>query len=113
MGNLTVPTPVAIAGGILCVLAGFVVGVVAGPETTPRSTADVVSFDSGTDELCLGGEAVTGLAGADDGVLCGTWQHRPSARQPQEGDAFRFVTMTSAADEGEGAVTYIYGDVQR
>jgi hypothetical protein len=113
MGNLTVPTPVAVAGAALCVLGGFVIGVVAGPDTTPASTAEVVSFDADTEELCLGGEAVADLPEADDGRLCGTWRHSASARSPREGDAFRFVTMTSAADDGQGAVTYIYGDVQR
>ncbi len=114
MGTLSLPTPVAVAGGALCALGGFVVGAVAGPETTTRSTAEVVSFDPGSDELCLGGDAVAELPEADDeGVLCGTWRHTASAREPREGDAFRFVTMTSAADGGEGAVTYIYGDVER
>jgi hypothetical protein len=113
MGNLTLPTPVALAGGALCALGGFVVGVVAGPDTTQRTTAEVASFDPGTEELCLRGEAVAELPATEDGELCGTWRHTSSAHRPREGDQFRFVTMRSAEGEGERPVTYIYGDVVR
>ena len=45
MGNVNLPTPVALAGGAICVLGGYLLGVLAGPDTTSRTTADVVSYD--------------------------------------------------------------------
>ncbi len=112
MGNINMPTPIALAGGGLCLLGGYLIGVVAGPDTTARTTAQVVSFDRATDELCLEGEAVAEVAGAVDGQVCGTWRHVQGAPAPREGDMFRFVTMTSEGDEDESAV-FIYGDVVR
>ena len=50
MGNVTLPTPVFLAGGALCLVAGYLVGTVTGPDTPQRTTAEVVSFDSGTRE---------------------------------------------------------------
>jgi hypothetical protein len=112
MGNVTVPTPVALAGGALCVLAGYVVGVALGSDSTGRSTAEVASYDRSKNELCLTGDAVAELEEAEDGVLCGEWRHGTASASPQEGDPFRFVTLTNENDEGDRAV-FIYGDVAR
>lgn len=113
MGNVTMPTPVALAAGGLCLLGGYLVGVVAGPDTTARTTAEVTSYDRDTERLCLDGGAVSDLPGAVDGELCGTWRHNPGAAVPREGDAFRFVTMTSEDAGSEETVVFIYGDVVR
>jgi hypothetical protein len=109
MANVNLPAPVAIAGAVLCVLGGYLVGVVAGPDTTSRTTAEVVSYDPVGHELCLTGEAVADLPQTDDGELCGTWRSSQRNPRPRQGDEFRFVVMTR---EGEGSVsTFIYGDV--
>ena len=112
MGNLTMPTPVALAGGVLCLLAGYLVGVAFGADTADRTTAEVESYDNSTNELCLTGEAVDELPEAEDGVLCGEWRHGTASEAPQKGDQFRFVTLTNERDEDERAV-FIYGDVAR
>ena len=62
MANVTMPTPVALAGGALCLLGGYLVGVVAGPDTEDTDTATVVSYDADSDRLCLTGEAVARTA---------------------------------------------------
>ncbi len=114
MGNVTLPTPVAVAAALLCLLGGYLVGVFAGPTGNDAATAEVESYDRADDELCLRGDAVRDLPDTgDDGVLCGTWRRTQGAVTPRPGDEFTFVTMTSsAAGEGE-RVTYIYGDVAR
>jgi hypothetical protein len=116
MSNVTMPTPVALAGGALCLLGGYLVGAVAGPDGTDRDTASVVSYD-GEEELCLGGEAVQDAPQTRDGVLCGEWRRIDDGGPvPSEGDEFRFVTVSSDGGDGgdEGAVTtLIYGDVVR
>ena len=109
MGNVNMPTPVAVAGGALCLLAGYLVGAVAGPDTVSRTTAKVASYDSKTDELCLTGDAITDQAGAKDGELCGVWRRSAGNTPPHKGDAFRFVSIVSKS--GSNSVTYIYGDV--
>jgi hypothetical protein len=109
MGNVNLPAPVAFAGAALCAMGGYLVGVVAGPDTTSRTTAEVVSYDPVGHELCLRGDAVADLPEAEDGQLCGTWRSAQRNPRPQEGDQFRFVVMSS---EGQGEVsTFIYGDV--
>lgn len=113
MGNVNMPTPVALAGGALCLLGGYLIGVVAGPDTTARTTAEVVSYDRGTAQLCLQGEAVADVPGATDDEVCGTWRHRQGSSVPTEGDTFRFVTMTADEPDDEEPVVYIYGDVVR
>ena len=55
MGNVTLPTPVALAGGALCILGGYLLGVVAGPDTPGRTTATVESYDERDGRLCLTG----------------------------------------------------------
>lgn len=113
MGNVNMPTPVALAAGGLCLLGGYLVGVVAGPDTTARTTAEVTSYDRASDTLCLGGGAVAELPETSDGELCGTWRHTPGSAVPREGDAFRFVTMTSEDAGSEETAVFLYGDVVR
>ena len=112
MGNVTLPTPLAVAGGALCLLAGYVVGVALGDETTSRETAEVESYDASTNELCLTGEAVEDRAESEDGLLCGVWRRGTASVAPEVGDDFHFVTITNQSPEGEQAV-FIYGDVAR
>jgi hypothetical protein len=112
MGNVNLPTPVALAGGTICVLGGYLLGVLAGPDPAVRTTAQVASYDAGKDLLCLQGDGIKGQEGVvDKGRLCGTWRRTPGATGPQPGDAFRFVTMSPGGAGGHAAVTLIYGDV--
>ena len=111
MGNINMPAPVAFAGGALCLLSGYLIGVVAGPATQSQTTAEVVSFDRRTQELCLTGEAVADRPEAEDGVFCGTWRHATDFGVPEPGQTFRFVAMTSRGESDEDRATYIYGDV--
>lgn len=114
MGNVTLPTPVFLAGGALCLVAGYLVGSVVGPDTPDRTRATVVSFESRTSRLCLKGDAITDQEGVGaDGNLCGTWRRTPNSRLPAEGDAFRFVSVaTSGEVNGKSAQqVVIYGDV--
>jgi hypothetical protein len=115
MGNVTLPTPVAVAAVALCLLGGYLVGVVAGPTGKETATAEVESYSASDSRLCLRGDAVADLEQTDeDGVLCGTWRRTQGAVTPRAGDEFTFVTLTSPADgEGGDGVTYIYGDVAR
>ena len=77
MRNVNLPTPVALAGGAICLLGGYLLGVLAGPDTESPTTATVASFDAGSDQLCLSGDGITGQDGLDDqGRLCGTWRRR-------------------------------------
>jgi hypothetical protein len=114
VGNVTLPTPVFVAGGALCLLAGYLVGSVAGPDTPDRTTGTVVSFDSATSRLCLEGEAIEDQEGVDpEGRLCGTLRRTPNAQVPREGDEFRFVSV-STSGELDGRTeqqVVIYGDV--
>lgn len=109
VGNVNMPTPVALAGGALCLLAGYLVGAVAGPDTASRTTGTVKSYDAKTDQLCLVGDAIADQPGADDNELCGQWRRTPDSESPREGDTFRFVTVVS--QDGSNSVTYLYGDV--
>ena len=114
MANVNLPTPVVIAGGALCLLGGYLIGVVAGPDAPDRTTGEVESYDSGTRELCLTGSAVSEQEGADDeGLLCGAWQRSPGSATPRPGDSFLFVTKRTAQDPSsdDGADVLIYGDV--
>lgn len=112
MANVHLPIPVVIAGGVACALGGYLVGVVAGPDTPDRTTAVVTSYDSETARLCLTGEAVESIEGVTDDELCGTWQRAGGAATPQEGQDFRFVTRTSQRrDADDTSEVLIYGDV--
>jgi hypothetical protein len=114
VGNVTLPTPVFVAGGALSLLAGYLIGVVAGPDTPDRTTATVVSFDPTDNRLCLGGDGVKDVSGVDDqGHLCGTWRRTSGSVTPGRGDRFRFVTLVDR-DPSSGATatrTVIYGNV--
>ena len=115
MGNVTLPTPVFLAGGALCLVAGYLVGSVVGPDTPDRTTATVVSFDANDAKLCLEGDAIKDQEGvdADSGHLCGTLRRAPRSQAPAKGDAFRFVSVRSAEDTTGGSErqVVIYGDV--
>lgn len=119
MGNVTLPTPVALAGGAICILGGYLLGVVAGPDTPSRTTATVESYDPGSGRLCLTGETIQSQEGAEDGELCGTWRRTEgSGTVPEPGDEFRFVSMVvDPPDDDTPAdaepTTLIYGDVVR
>lgn len=116
VGNVTLPTPVFVAGGALCLVAGYLIGTVAGPDTPSRATATVVSFDAKTSELCLEGDSVKDEKAADEnGVLCGTWSHSADATRPRRGDTFRFVAMDTSGVKGSEprSSTVIYGTVER
>jgi hypothetical protein len=109
MGNVNMPTPVAVAGGALCLLAGYLVGAVAGPDPASRTTAEVKSYDTKSQELCLTGDGIDGKPGAADGELCGVWKRSTGDSTPHEGDDFRFVSVVSKS--GSNSATYIYGTV--
>ena len=120
MGNVNLPTPVALAGGAICILGGYLVGVLAGPDTPSRTTAVVDSYDRNDSRLCLSGDSVGDQEGADqDGKLCGTWRRSVGDEEvPEPGDQFRFVSVVveqpPSGDQGkDGPATMIYGDVVR
>lgn len=117
MANVNLPTPVLLAGATLCLLAGYLLGVVIGPDSPDRVTGTVTSYDRGSGLLCLEGDSVGSQEGAeDDGTLCGQWQRSSGARTPAVGDSFRFVSVvTASAPEGTDTEAdqrvLIYGDV--
>jgi hypothetical protein len=55
MGNVTLPTPVALTGGAICLLGGYLLGVVAGPDSPSKAVAVVESYDESDGRLCLVG----------------------------------------------------------
>lgn len=114
MGNVTLPTPVFLAGGALCLLAGYLAGSVVGGGTPDRTTGQVVSFSSTSSRLCLEGDSLGDQEGVDaDGRLCGTLRSTPDAQVPTKGDEFRFVSVrTSGKVDGKTQQQIvIYGDV--
>ncbi len=114
MGNVSLPTPVALTGAAICLLGGYLVGVLAGPDTTSRTTGTVVSYDNGSGRLCLTGDGVKDQEGTVDDRLCGTWRRAGESSAPRKGDLFRFVTLGGGATEdGGGPAVVIYGDVVR
>ena len=112
VGNVTLPTPVFVAGGAFCLLAGYLGGAVVG-RPDGDDTAKVVSYDSSTAKLCLEGDSVEDEPGFDDGSLCGTWSHSTGALRPTKGDTFRFIVMDTSGVKGSKprATTVIYGTV--
>lgn len=112
---MTLPTPVFVAGGALCLVAGYLIGTVVGPEKPERSVATVASFDASTSMICLEGDSVREEKGVnDDGQLCGLW--RPAQglmKNPANGDRFRFVSMdtSGSGDADPRARVIIYGNV--
>ncbi len=114
MGNVTLPTPVFLAGGALCLVAGYLVGSVVGPGTPERTTATVVSFEPRRAVLCLEGSGVADQEGVDDsGKLCGTWRRTSGSPIPEKGDTFRFVSVRTTGEvDGKAEQQFvIYGDV--
>lgn len=114
VGNLTLPTPVVLAGAGLCLLAGALIGYVAAPDAADPSVATVASYDSGSSRLCLTGDAVQEEEGATaQGGLCGTWRHSGIVRLPRQGDRFRFVVVRTHGESGGQThrQTVLYGDV--
>lgn len=99
MGNVTLPTPVFLAGGAFCLVAGYLAGAVTGPDRH-GDTATVVSFDADTAKLCLEGDSVSDESGEEDGRLCGTWSHSLGSVEPKKGDTFRFVTLDTSGVKG-------------
>jgi hypothetical protein len=98
---VTLPTPVFLAGGAFCLLAGYLAGAVVGPDSQHGTTATVVSFDAAKSRLCLEGDSVKDeSATSDEGVLCGTWSHSTGATLPGKGDTFRFVVMDTTGVKG-------------
>jgi len=110
---VTLPTPVFLAGGAFCLLAGYLAGAVVGNDPASGDTATVVSFESQTSRLCLEGKSVENEPGVKDGRLCGTWSHSTGAATPHKGDTFRFVTQDTTGVKGARprATTIIYGSV--
>jgi hypothetical protein len=120
MGNVTLPTPVALAGGAICILGGYLLGVLAGPDTPSRTTGVVESYDERNGRLCLTGESITDQEGVtEEGLLCGTWRRTERSDElPEPGDEFRFVSVVvdrppPGEDRDEGPFTMIYGNVVR
>lgn len=112
VGNVNLPTPVVIAAGVMCLAGGYLIGVVAGPDSPDRTTAVVSSYDANSNRLCLEGEGVADHEGADGDELCGTWQRVQGSVQPAEGDEFRFVSSLNRAQEGsEDDRVTIFGEV--
>ena len=109
MANVNLPAPLLLAGGALCLLGGYMIGVVAGPQTADQTVAVVESYDEDSRELCLTGDSLDEEDGAVDGVLCGEWRRSPGASRPQEGDEFRFVAIERS--EGGDSAIYIHGAV--
>ena len=111
---MTLPTPVFLAGGALCVVAGILVGVVLAPDPPERTTATVVRFDSGKSYLCLEGDEIEDKEGVNaDGELCGTLRRTPNSQAPRKGDEFRFdsVRTSGEVDGKTEQQVVIYGDV--
>jgi hypothetical protein len=111
---VTLPTPIFVAGGALCAVAGVLVGQVFLPDTPQRTTAEVFSFDASTSQLCLEGDAIEEQEGVDgEGRLCGTLRRTPNARTPRTGDEFRFVSVRNSreVDGKTDEQIVIYGDV--
>lgn len=111
VGNVNLPTPVVVVAGALLLLAGYILGVVAGPDGADNETAVVASYSSAGSRLCLTGDGIGDRATTEDGELCGRWLRADGSRTPREGDEFRFVTSTSEPGSDEQGVVYIYGDV--
>lgn len=117
MGNVNLPTPVVIAGGALCLLGGYLVGVVAGPSKPAEAIGVVESYDRSSNQLCLSGESAAAHEGADDeGVLCGMWRRSGGSTRPTAGQDFYFVAVRTSEAPAEEAPelsqqVLIYGGV--
>ncbi len=112
MANINLPVPVAVAGGCLCLLGGYLIGAVAGPQASDPTVATVESYDSRTRELCLSGDSVADDPAAEDGVLCGEWRRTSTSARPVKGDTFRYVSLDRTDDADGDTTIYFYGDVE-
>lgn len=112
MGNVNLPTPVVIAAGVFVFAGGYLTGAVTGWDSPDRTTATVSSYDAGSHRLCLKGDAVADLAGADGHTLCGQWRQVEGSTVPAVGDKFRFVSSLHKGQSGDSddRVT-IFGEV--
>lgn len=115
VGNLTLPTPVVLAGAGMCLLAGALVGYVLAPASADAAVATVASFDPAASRLCLTGDAVSHEPGRDQAELCGTWRRSGVVSVPAAGDRFRFVVVRTRgrSDSQERRRVLLYGDVVR
>ena len=113
MANVTLPAPVLLAGGALCLIGGYLIGAVTGPDAPDRTTATVVSYQREGSRLCLSGDAVEDEPGVSDGELCGVWRRsNPAAGDdPTKGDSFRFVSLVNQDTKRADPTTVIYGDL--
>ncbi len=111
MADINLPTPVAVAGGCLCLLGGYLIGAVTGPGPSDPPVATVQSYDPDARRLCLTGDAVADDPGTRDGRLCGEWRRTPGSARPRKGDAFRYVAL-DRSDGGSDTTIYLYGDVE-
>jgi hypothetical protein len=109
--NVNLPLPVLAFGAVLCLLGGYLLGVVLGPEGPDRSVGTVESYDPRGQRLCLSGDAVEDHESAQDGVLCGTWQKAQGSRRPGVGDTFRFVASVKPGRAGDDDRVVIFGEV--
>ena len=113
MGNVTLPTPVFLAGGALCLVAGYLVGSVAGPDTPDRTRRPWSASTPALAKLCLEGDAIKDQEGVDaDGMLCGTLRRTPNSQQPRarvttSGSSRCAPPARSTASSSNGV---IYGD---
>lgn len=97
----------------MCLLAGYLLGMVTGPNAANPTLAQVASYDSQTQLLCLEGKAATSQDGAKDGELCGVWRRTVSSKIPAKGDDFKFVSVSTSGRFGGETQTQvvIHGDV--
>ncbi len=123
MSNVHLPRSVVAVGALVCVGGGYLLGVVVTSEPSELARAEVVSFATGTNELCLRGGDLADLPGAagddvrgdgDDAELCGYWMRPEDASTPRAGDAFELtVQLTDDPPSGDrgSANVLIYGDL--
>jgi hypothetical protein len=97
----------------MCLLAGYLLGMVTGPNSANPTLAKVASFNPETQQLCLEGKAASSQEGAKDGELCGLWRRTVRSATPVKGDDFKFVSVsTSGKFDGKTQTqVVIYGDV--
>ena len=112
VGNVNLPTPVVLAGGGLCLLGGYLVGVVAGPEGPDRATGVVESYDSGTRKLCLRATP-SRTSRVPRTACCAASGSRPPARSPPgratpSGSSPRSRTVSRDRDDDR---VLIFGEV--
>lgn len=120
------PRAVIGLGAVICVAGGYLLGVVVSADDRETTTAEVVSFDSRTSELCLRGEELSESAEeasdleaeiegeGSEAELCGYWMQPQSATVPASGDRFEF-SLHNTDDPPDGVRTManvlIYGAV--